>query len=207
MHFWKMNPENDIEFLSNFLDEGIYVSENQIVTQKTEPIIESKPLEIVSKTENKITEETKKIVPEIKKVSNPTVLVEQKPTEQSKTYKKVIILVSYPNGLPSAVSDNLYLTFNALAVQKTEIEIINVTIANPALLDLFSFDFLVLMGGKGKTLNALLNYTGNRDFYETGILGKSKIIFVEKMDTYMIAENKALKVKYWETLKKAFGKT
>lgn len=203
-----MNPENDIEFLSNFLDEGIYVSENQIVTKKNEQLIESKPLEIESKTENKIStiEETKKIVPEIKKVSNPTVLVVQKPTEPNKTHKKVIILVSYPNGLPSAVSDNLHLTFNALAVQKTEIEILNVTIANPTLLDLFSFDFLVLMGGKGKTLNALQNYTGNRDFYEVGVLGKSKIIFVEKMDTYMIAENKALKVKYWETLKKAFGK-
>lgn len=204
-----MNTENDLDFLANFLDEGLYVAEYQVVTKITEPTvvttnIESEPKS--EKTNNNTENAPKVIIPEIKKVSTPTILVEPKKAEIQKIFKKVIILVSYKNGLPPTVSDNLHLTFNALAVQKTEIEIINVTEPNPELLDNFGFDFLVLMGGKGKTLNVLENYTGNRDFYEIGNLAKSKIIFVEKMDTYMIAENKLLKIKYWETLKKAFGK-
>ncbi len=184
-------------------------SENQIPNNKkviipaiensNEEKNEAKEIEKPIKIENKI----------ITKIDQPHISTKEQKTEailpKIKSIK-VIILVSYINGIPASIEENYFKIFGALGLSKTDIEIINVTAQNPELLQNYSFEYLILMGGKGKSLSNLQSYTGKRDFLEIGKVDNSKILFADKLDTYLQTGNEDQKRAFWATLKKVFEK-
>lgn len=210
-----------ITFLPHFLDDELILISTEIslkvnsdpnevrmhtneISIQKEPIIESnlvveKAIEI-----NPIVQINSVSDPiiEVKKVDVLEEIIQKESLIETKIIiKKVIILVSYIQGVPDDVSVSLYKIFEALNCPKSDIELINVTVSNPNLLASYQFQYLVLMGGKGKTLNFLADYTGERNILEVGNIQNSKVIFADKLDLYLKPENVALKKLFWNTLK------
>lgn len=216
-----------IAFLPHFLDDDIYLAEPNVAMdvsrileqskqeQETKstpvevilPPILPKEIKIISTTikESIVKENTTIITQNI--ISQVSVMEEKVEIINIKTETiKVIILVSYMQGIPSAIEDNMYKIFAALAIPKANIAIINVTVANPKLLATYSFEYLVLMGGKGKTLEFLQPYTGKRDVHEVGKIENATVIFAEKLDIYLQTGNEEKKRTFWNALKNAIQK-
>ena len=105
--------------------------------------------------------------------------------------------------VPPQVKESLLKIFEALKINFDEIEIINVLSPKSPKVEDFIFEYLILMGGNGKNLEFMKNYTGLRNRYDIINHGGVKIFFSEPMDVYF--KDLELKKKFWGKLKELFG--
>ena len=220
-----MIPENQtLDFLPYLLNEDIYlINENinlQIAVEEIEiPKTEIKPDKTVIESQT-IKEDT--IKEEIIKKEAPILdqkkVDEKLPTEKAVdpvpeiikfppvdyiVERKVIILVGYKDlkNVPPVIADALNKIFEALKINIKEVQIINVLSPESAKIEDFKYQYLILMGGNGKNLDLLKDYTETREKYSIGIHKGIHLFFAEAMDTYMKPENIELKKKFWVKLK------
>jgi hypothetical protein len=196
-----LNPElSDLSFLPHLIDEDIYLIDNVSVIVIEEPLPKLETINLV-KPEPVIVpkQEVKEVAPP---QATPSPISAPPPL---KTFKKVVILVGYPTGLPANVMDAITKIFTALQISLMDIEIVNVLDPSSKKVDDFTFSYLILMGGNGKNLAFLQSYTGTRNRYDLATHRGSKVFFSEAMDIYMKPENIELKKKFWTKLKEMFS--
>ncbi len=199
---------DDLIFLPFLLDEDIYLiesAESTIADQKPEPAAVPK---VEAKAEIPVIPPLPK--PEAPKavvetpVAAPLVNVPVQPATNQLINKKVVIMVGYQSfpTVPPNVQEALEKIFAALNVDLKEVEIINVLAKNPPKIENYNFEYLILMGGNGKNLAFMQNFTGTRNRYEIVKHANKTIFFAESMDIYF--KDLELKKKFWGKLKETF---
>lgn len=199
---------DDLSFLPFLIDEDIYLIESAETTtavSKPEPAA-------VPKVEAKI---EIPVVPTLPKTEAPKAVVEtpapapvvNTPVQSVANQlinKKVVIMVGYQSfpTVPPNVQEALEKIFAALNVDLKEVEIINVLATNPPKIENYNFEYLILMGGNGKNLAFMQNFTGTRNRYEIVKHANKTIFFAESMDIYF--KDLELKKKFWGKLKEVF---
>lgn len=203
--------DKELYFLPYFIEEDIYLpelkkAEKALSTENTTHVPETITQQNAAQQERP----TAKLppLPPLLKTPVATVPVENRPVvaTNTKTTKKVLILVGYQSVplVPPNVDEALRKIFSALNIAMEEVGIINVLSPQSPTFESFEFQYLILMGGNGKNLDFMKDYTGPRNRYDV-IKHKSKtIFFAESMDTYF--KDVELKKKFWNKLKEVFGK-
>lgn len=200
-------PNDELLFLPYFFEEeDLYLiglpQETTATVAKTPETVAKPSVAITQPAETeKPLKETEKPVEKLVAQTIPTV-AKQNPA--GKNRKKVLVLVGYQgvSGIPPRVKDDFEKIFLALAIDLATVEIVNVLSPAAPDIDSFEFEHLVLMGGNGRNLAFLQNYSGSRNRYEIAEHHHVRILFAESMDTYL--SNRDLKVKFWGKLKELF---
>ena len=220
---------NNSNFLSHLISEDIYLIDEIEVGTLADKSVQIPIVEEVKVVEHEVT-----IVPEIKTeakeavkqdlklevaapqpVSNPITapIIEPVPIAKEpvptppiaqKSFKKVIILVGYKEAIPPTIQEALTKIFMALKLPSSDIEIINVLDSKAPNINDFTFAYLILMGGNGRNLQFLQDYTAERDKLTIARHKGAKLFFADNMDTYVKIGNEVLKRKFWDKLKELF---
>ncbi|MFN0048028.1 MAG: hypothetical protein ACKVOU_02770 [Cytophagales bacterium] len=211
--------EDDLTFLPFLLDEDIYLIESSVSdsSDKSETIeiskIETKSPLIVNEPLPKVATQNSEIAkPALPKVEplvikpSPTFETPSNTLPNQLISKKVIIMVGYQSFLtvPPHVQEALEKIFEALKIEINELEIINVLATHPPKIEHYQFEYLILMGGNGKNLAFMQNYSGTRNRYDIAKHANKTIFFAESMDVYF--KDIELKKKFWGKLKEVFGR-
>ncbi|MFN0048032.1 MAG: hypothetical protein ACKVOU_02790 [Cytophagales bacterium] len=211
--------EDDLTFLPFLLDEDIYLIESSVPdsSNKGETIetskIETKSLLIVNEPLPKVATPSAEIPkPTLPKVEplvakpSPTFETPSNTLPNQLISKKVIIMVGYQSfpTVPPNVQEALEKIFAALKIELNELEIINVLATNSPTIENYNFEYLILMGGNGKNLGFMQNFSGARNRYDIAKHANKTIFFAESMDVYF--KDVELKKKFWAKLKEVFGK-
>jgi hypothetical protein len=210
--------EDNLVFLPFLLEEDIYLIESkEIVDSKDEPVIAIKSYSQPSPLDLSKVTKLESIKPESPKVE----VIEAEPVKSSQSQllktsvsplgnklidKKVIIMVGYQGipSVPSNVQEALNKIFEALKVDLSSVQIINVLASSAPKIEEFNFEYLILMGGNGKNLGFMQNFSGSRDRYQIVKHTGKTIMFAESMDVYF--KDIELKKKFWNKLKEVFVK-
>lgn len=204
------NQDDDlIFFIPKLIEEDIYFikSEYKSDAESTQTL----PKEIQIEVPKPLQEPKKAITlppltqkVEIKTFTKPAAPIVEKLQASNLISKKVIVLVAYKDveEVPSEVREALNKIFAALKIESNLIEIINVLAANPKNIEHYAYQYLILMGGKGKNIAFLQNYSGARDFYTTISHAGRKVYFCESMEVYL--KDLELKKKFWGKLVELF---
>ena len=194
--------------LPKLFEEDIYFIKSEYIDTVDLNILETQN----SKIANTKVEEPKKVIAVLPTLTQkveirtfekplPSNFAPPKPTLIA---KKVIVLVAYKDieSLPLEVEQALDKIFAALKVEKNIIEIINVLARNSKNIEDYTYQYLILMGGKGKNIAFLQNYDGGRDFYTIISHANRKAFFCESMEVYL--KDLELKKKFWAKLVEFF---
>lgn len=211
--------EDDLTFLPFLLDEDIYLIESSVSdsSDKSETIefskVETKAPLIVNEPLPKVatqsTETPLPILPKLEPMATKPIPTFEKTTDSTPKQlisKKVIIMVGYQSfaTVPPNVQEALEKIFDALKIELNELEIVNVLATHPPKIEHYQFDYLILMGGNGKNLAFMQNYSGTRNRYDIAKHANKTIFFAESMDVYF--KDIELKKKFWGKLKEVFGR-